>query len=92
MIFRSRREPDRTPLIWRKDCGFGVLSDGEGTCVVAESSSHPGTSDDPAFIRRPDEVFNQSPPFEDVDLFTLDRPLAEAVKVNGGAAAGQGTG
>ena len=25
------------------------------------------------------EVFNQSPPFEDVDLFTLDRPLAEAV-------------
>jgi putative acyl-CoA dehydrogenase len=33
------------------------------------------------------EVFNQSPPFEDVDLFTLDRPLAEAVKANGGTAA-----
>jgi putative acyl-CoA dehydrogenase len=33
------------------------------------------------------EVFNQSPPFEDVDLFTLDRPLAEAVTANGGAAA-----
>ncbi|MEA2899470.1 MAG: putative acyl-CoA dehydrogenase [Bradyrhizobium sp.] len=33
------------------------------------------------------EVFNQSPPFEDVDLFTLDRPLAEAVAANGGAAA-----
>ena len=33
------------------------------------------------------EVFNQSPPFEDVDLFTLDRPLAEAVAVNGGEAA-----
>ena len=32
------------------------------------------------------EVFNQSPPFEDVDLFTLDRPLAEAVAANGGAA------
>ncbi|MGL5168709.1 MAG: acyl-CoA dehydrogenase family protein [Afipia sp.] len=30
------------------------------------------------------EVLNQSPPFEDVDLFTLDRPLAEAVAVNGG--------
>src|SRR5882724_12963998 len=34
-----------------------------------------------------DEVFNQSPPFEDVDLFTLDRPLADAVAANGGAAA-----
>ena len=33
------------------------------------------------------EVFNQSPPFEDVDLFALDRPLAEAVAANGGAAA-----
>lgn len=31
-----------------------------------------------------DEVFNQSPPFEDVDLFTLDRPLADAVAANGG--------
>src|SRR6202165_919852 len=33
------------------------------------------------------EVLNQSPPFEDVDLFTLDRPLADAVAANGGAAA-----
>jgi putative acyl-CoA dehydrogenase len=33
------------------------------------------------------EVFNQSPPFEDVDLFALDRPLAEAVAANGSAAA-----
>ncbi|WP_454646910.1 isovaleryl-CoA dehydrogenase [Bradyrhizobium liaoningense] len=33
------------------------------------------------------EVFNQSPPFEDVDLFAVDRPLVEAVRVNGGAAA-----
>jgi putative acyl-CoA dehydrogenase len=33
------------------------------------------------------EVFNQSPPFEDVDLFTLDRPLMEAVAANGGGAA-----
>lgn len=33
------------------------------------------------------EVFNQSPPFEDVDLFTVDRPLVEAVRANGGAAA-----
>src|ERR1700694_5500815 len=33
------------------------------------------------------EVFNQSPPFEDVDLFTVDTPLAEAVAANGGAAA-----
>ncbi|SHL87379.1 putative acyl-CoA dehydrogenase [Bradyrhizobium lablabi] len=30
------------------------------------------------------EVFNQSPPFEDVDLYALDRPLAEAVAANGG--------
>ena len=35
------------------------------------------------------EVFNQSSPFEDVDLFTLVRPLADAVAVNGGAAAQQ---
>jgi putative acyl-CoA dehydrogenase len=33
------------------------------------------------------DVFNQSPPFEDVDLFALDRPLAEAVAANGGEAA-----
>lgn len=33
------------------------------------------------------EVFNQSPPFEDIDLFTVDRPLVESVKANGGAAA-----
>src|SRR3989440_1855871 len=33
------------------------------------------------------EVFNQSPPFEDVDLFTLDKPLMEAVVANGGASA-----
>src|SRR6266702_8326384 len=35
------------------------------------------------------EVFNQSPPFEDVDLFALDRPLVEAVAANGGAGAEQ---
>ncbi|MBR2119878.1 MAG: acyl-CoA dehydrogenase family protein [Pseudomonadota bacterium] len=33
------------------------------------------------------EVFNQSPPFEDVDLYSLDRPLAEAVAANGGEGA-----
>src|SRR5258708_27247966 len=33
------------------------------------------------------EVFNQSQPFEDVDLFALDRPLVEAVAANGGASA-----
>src|SRR3954466_7081486 len=33
------------------------------------------------------EVLNQSPPFEDVDLFALDRPLIEAVAANGGASA-----
>jgi len=36
------------------------------------------------------EVFNQSPPFEDVDLFSLDAPLVAAVAANGGAdAAGE---
>src|SRR5580698_10104588 len=35
------------------------------------------------------DVFNQSPPFEDVDLFTLDRPLKDAVAANGGASAEQ---
>jgi putative acyl-CoA dehydrogenase len=29
------------------------------------------------------DVFNQSPPFADVDLYALDRPLAEAVAANG---------
>src|ERR1700726_2429088 len=33
------------------------------------------------------EVLNQAPPFEDVDLFALDQPLAEAVAANGGASA-----
>ena len=33
------------------------------------------------------EVFNQSPPFEDVDLYAVDRPLVEAVAANGGASA-----
>ena len=30
------------------------------------------------------EVFNQSPPYENVDLFSSDRPLIEAVEANGG--------
>ena len=29
------------------------------------------------------EVFNQSPPYEDVDLFASDRPLRDAVAANG---------
>ncbi|CCE04530.1 isovaleryl CoA dehydrogenase (adaptive response to DNA-methylation damage) [Bradyrhizobium sp. STM 3843] len=36
----------------------------------------------PAFATH--EVFNQSPPFEDVDLYTADQPLVAAVKANGG--------
>src|SRR5438132_925123 len=36
---------------------------------------------------RTHEVFNQSPPFWDVDLFTADRPLVEAVAAYGGASA-----
>jgi putative acyl-CoA dehydrogenase len=35
------------------------------------------------------EVLNQSPAFEEIDLFALDRPLVEAVAANGGAAAGK---
>ena len=35
------------------------------------------------------EVLNQSPPFEDVDLFALDRPLVEAVAAHGGTSAEQ---
>jgi putative acyl-CoA dehydrogenase len=34
------------------------------------------------------EVFNQSPPYEDVDLFATDRPLQDAVRANGGRDAG----
>jgi putative acyl-CoA dehydrogenase len=33
------------------------------------------------------EVFNQSPPFEDIDLFVVDQPLVEAVAANGGGGA-----
>ena len=29
------------------------------------------------------DIFNQSPPFEDVDLFMCDRPLRDAVAANG---------
>src|SRR5690242_9983852 len=36
---------------------------------------------------RTHEVFNQSPPLCDIDLFAADRPLVEAVAANGGAAA-----
>jgi putative acyl-CoA dehydrogenase len=39
----------------------------------------------PAFATH--EVFNQSPPFEDVDLFSCDRPLVEAVAAFGGGEA-----
>jgi putative acyl-CoA dehydrogenase len=33
------------------------------------------------------EVFNQSPPFENIDLYAADQPLVEAVAANGGASA-----
>ena len=39
----------------------------------------------PAFATH--EVFNQSPPFEDIDLFACDRPLKQAVAAFGGAEA-----
>jgi putative acyl-CoA dehydrogenase len=39
----------------------------------------------PSFLTH--EVLNQSPPFEDVDLFAVDRPLADAVAAYGGASA-----
>jgi putative acyl-CoA dehydrogenase len=35
--------------------------------------------------RADSEVFNQSPPYVDVDLYGSDRPLQEAVAANGGA-------
>jgi putative acyl-CoA dehydrogenase len=33
--------------------------------------------------RQSHDVFNQTPPFEDIDLFWADRPLTEAVAANG---------
>ena len=33
------------------------------------------------------EVFNQSPPFWDVDLYAVDRPLVDAIAANGGGSA-----
>jgi putative acyl-CoA dehydrogenase len=44
-----------------------------------------GTMTEPSFATH--NVFNQSPPFEGVDLFAADRPLVDAVAANGGAAA-----
>jgi putative acyl-CoA dehydrogenase len=38
-------------------------------------------------MRESEALFNQSPPFEDVDLFTSDEPLTDAVAANGGSAA-----
>src|SRR5262245_49886820 len=32
------------------------------------------------------DIFNQSPPYEDVNLYAGDRPLRDAVKANGAAA------
>jgi putative acyl-CoA dehydrogenase len=32
-----------------------------------------------------DDALNQSPPYEDVDLFASDRPLQDAMRANGGA-------
>src|SRR3954462_10058189 len=32
------------------------------------------------------DIFNQSPPYEDVDLFTSDRALRDAVQANGAGA------
>ena len=32
------------------------------------------------------QVFNQSPPYENVDLFSSDAPLQDALKANGAAA------
>jgi len=29
------------------------------------------------------EIFNQSPPYEDIDLFSTDAPLVDAVRANG---------
>jgi putative acyl-CoA dehydrogenase len=36
------------------------------------------------------EVFNQSPPYEDIDLFASDVPLVEAVKANGAGGEAEG--
>src|ERR1700691_3439338 len=35
------------------------------------------------------EVLNQSPPFRDINLFAIDKPLMEAVVANGGSPAQQ---
>src|SRR6266699_5789079 len=53
--------------------------------LATNLSSRERSMTQPSFLTH--EVFNQSPPFEDVDLFTLDRPLVEAVAANGGASA-----
>src|SRR5437868_6946049 len=41
----------------------------------------------PARLDEPD-IFNQSPPYEDVDLYRSDQPLQDAVRANGAASEG----
>src|SRR3979409_652443 len=58
----------------------------EFTSVVATTTLQSGTAMTQATFAT-HEVLNQSPPFEDVDLVAVDRPLAEAVAANGGGSA-----
>src|SRR5688572_6370378 len=73
-----------------EDCGKGtpaVLHTGD----LAARASHPprtrrGYGMLLSAMAAPSEEFsNQSPPFEDVDLFASDRPLQDAVRANGAA-------
>ncbi len=44
----------------------------------------------PAAQESQDESLNQTPPYEDVDLFASDRPLQDAVRANGAAGEAEG--
>src|SRR5437899_12915 len=54
-------------------CGNGHVFSQERSMTQATFATHEG--------------FNQSPPFWDIDLFAVDRPLVEAVAANGGGGA-----
>jgi putative acyl-CoA dehydrogenase len=58
---------------------------GAGTTAYGFESFRDTAMTQPAYATH--DVFNQSPPFEDIDLYTADQPLMAAVAANGGAAA-----
>src|SRR5215208_6508212 len=68
----ARRQPVRSGLPIRYPLPMQNLATLPDSQTASEPDSHATHT-----------VFNQPPPFEDVNLFTTDRPLAEALRREG---------